>query len=58
MRAAVGILSRDIKIIGTDEPEDESWGATIMVYYWLKPEDGIDFNGRLILDGVELNNVG
>lgn len=46
MRAAVGHISRSIKIRGTQE---DDWGARILVYWWFNEEALIDKRGYVKL---------
>jgi len=55
MRSAVGHLTRNIKISGTDV---EGWGCTILVYYWYEESMKIDKRGYVKFDGVEVKNCG
>ena len=53
MRAAVGHITRNIKISGS---EDDNWGAHIFVYHWIDPSKtpAVDARGVIILDSIEL----
>lgn len=59
MRTAVGHLTRNIKISGDGQ---DGWGGHLLVYEWIYYNDVTketsDFRGSMILNGVELNNMG
>ena len=60
MRAGVGHITRNIKIEGTSE---DNLGGTLFVYHWIvidedNPVNAVNQRGSVILNGVELNNMG
>jgi hypothetical protein len=57
MRARVGLLSRNIKIMGM--PED-NLGGHLLVYSKLEVDAGVSIfiRGVITLSGVELENMG
>ena len=55
MRAEVGLLTRNIKVEGTDE---DFWGARVYIGEIYDPYFDYYYRGRADLDGVELKNVG
>lgn len=57
MRGTVGHLTRNIKIVGSDE---DGWGGSILVYHWILEDSttDIDARGNFIFNGVELDNMG
>ena len=57
MRAAVGHLTRNIKIRGSTE---DNWGGHFFVYHWIDDTllTPVDARGSIVLDSVELINMG
>lgn len=60
MRAAVGHLTRNIKIKGEDK---DGWGGKVFSYFWRwvdenDPSVTASLRGRVVMDGVEFENMG
>ena len=57
MRAAVGHLTRNIKIKGSTE---DNWGGHFFVYHWIDNTvtPAVNARGTIILDSIELSNMG
>lgn len=55
MRAIVGHLTRNIKIQGSGT---DNWGGHIYVYHWIDNTQQVNTRGTIILESVELYNMG
>lgn len=56
MRAGVGHITRNIKIVGNNEGTGAGWGCRVLVYQF---EDGETIRrGQAVLQGVEFDNCG
>jgi hypothetical protein len=56
MRATVGHLTRNIKIIGG--PSAQGLGGRMLIYQFEDLNLGFPYRGYAILKGVEFNNMG
>ena len=54
MRASVGLLDRNIKIISDDDPE--GWSYSVLIYGWKYGE--AVYPGSAILNGVQFKSGG
>jgi hypothetical protein len=56
MRAAVGHLTRNIKISGSHDPN--MWGCRVLIYQFTEPGAAFASRGYGKFDGVEWDNCG
>lgn len=54
MRATVGLLDRNIKIVKGDD--QNNWGFGVLIYGWVI--NGITISGSAVIKGVQFSNGG